>query len=98
MLVSIYITNVDIDLFIYIFICFRYKCSDPKFEMKVQKVYFYWICPDTNAFEWFSDLLKYLEEQMAESGKRGFLEYKIYLTRGWGVDQVNNQGVNIKYT
>jgi hypothetical protein len=51
--------------------------------MKLQKVYFYWICPDTSAFEWFADLLISMEEQMAEQGKSGFFEPNIYLTRGW---------------
>jgi NADPH oxidase len=54
----------------------------------VKKVYFFWICPDTNAFEWFSDLLQQLESQMAEKGLADFLEYNIYLTRGWKEDMV----------
>ena len=33
-------------------------------DLKLQKVYVYWICPDTQAFEWFADLLKTLEEQV----------------------------------
>ena len=56
--------------------------------MKLKKIYFYWICPDTQAFEWFADLLKHLELQMAEAGKAGFLSYNIYLTRGWDSNQV----------
>lgn len=31
----------------------------------VKKVYFFWICPDTNAFEWFTDLLQYLEDRVS---------------------------------
>lgn len=50
----------------------------------VKKVYFFWICPDTNAFEWFTDLLQYLEDRMMATGNADFLEYNIYLTRGWG--------------
>lgn len=50
----------------------------------VKKVYFFWICPDTNAFEWFTDLLQYLEDRMVATGNADFLEYNIYLTRGWG--------------
>ena len=57
--------------------------------MKLRKLYFYWICPDTNAFEWFADLLKEMELQMAEAGKSDFLSYNIYLTRGWDANQVN---------
>ena len=57
--------------------------------MKLRKIYLYWICPDTNAFEWFADLLKHMEHQMAEQGKAGFLDYNIYLTRGWDNNQVS---------
>ncbi|XP_006817487.1 NADPH oxidase 2-like, partial [Saccoglossus kowalevskii] len=67
-----------------------YKYLNPDFELKLQKVYFYWICPDTNAFEWFSDLLQYLETQMKEQGKAEFLDYNIYLTRGWNRNQARN--------
>ncbi|XP_065673160.1 cytochrome b-245 heavy chain isoform X1 [Hydra vulgaris] len=58
--------------------------------LKIKKVYFYWICPDTNAFEWFSDLLQSLEDQMTEKGLLDFLEYNIYLTQGWGKGDVRN--------
>ncbi|XP_064595646.1 cytochrome b-245 heavy chain-like [Liolophura sinensis] len=64
-----------------------YKYCDPSHEMKLRKVYFYWICPDPMAFEWIQDLLQSLEVQMAEQGKTGFLIYNIYLTRGWDKDQ-----------
>ncbi|XP_064628369.1 cytochrome b-245 heavy chain-like [Lineus longissimus] len=67
-----------------------YKYCDPGFEMKVQKVYFYWICPDTSAFEWFSDLLSSMEQKMAEQGKTGFFESHIFLTRGWDPNQARN--------
>jgi len=50
---------------------------------KLKKVYFYWIAPDTNAFEWFSDLLHHLEQQMEERNCPDFLTHNIYLTRGW---------------
>jgi NADPH oxidase len=51
--------------------------------MKLEKVYFYWVCPDTNSFEWFQSLLQHLEEQMLERHREGFIEYHIYLTRGF---------------
>lgn len=51
-------------------------------NLKIKKVYFFWICRDTNAFEWFTDLLKHLEIQMAELEMLHFVEYNIYLT-GW---------------
>ncbi|CAH3162192.1 unnamed protein product [Pocillopora meandrina] len=61
-----------------------YQYNQNNVNPVVKKVYFFWICPDTNAFEWFTDLLQYLEERMVETGNRDFLEYNIYLTRGWG--------------
>ncbi|XP_051780681.1 NADPH oxidase 3-like [Erpetoichthys calabaricus] len=59
-----------------------YKCCDPSKKMKLQKIYFFWICRDTSAFEWFADLLHSLEVQLTEKGKRHFLSYHIFLT-GW---------------
>ena len=56
--------------------------------MKLRKVYFYWICPDTNAFEWFADLLKHMEQQMTDANMPEFLSYNIFLTRGWDANQV----------
>ncbi|CAH1800225.1 unnamed protein product [Owenia fusiformis] len=67
-----------------------YQYNNPNFETKLRKVHFFWICPDTNAFEWFSDLLHQLETQMAEQGKRDFLDANIYLTRGWDQNQAKN--------
>ncbi|KAK1876756.1 Cytochrome b-245 heavy chain [Dissostichus eleginoides] len=46
-----------------------------------QDIYFYWLCPETQAFEWFADLLQSLEAQMTEKGVTDFLSYNIYLTR-----------------
>ena len=76
----------------------RYKYCDPDFNMKLRKIYFYWICPDTNAFEWFADLLKYLEKQSVERGMAGFLNYNIYLTRGWDHNQVRFLNFDIYLT
>lgn len=45
------------------------------------QIYFYWLCPETEAFEWFADLLQSLEGQMTEKGMTDFLSYNIYLTR-----------------
>ncbi|CAB4006217.1 cytochrome b-245 heavy chain-like [Paramuricea clavata] len=59
-------------------------------SLQIKKVYFYWICPDTNAFEWFAQLLESLETQMAEKGNRGFLQYNIFLTRGWSKEEARN--------
>ena len=59
-----------------------YKLKD-KGNMKLKKVYFYWICKDTKAFEWFQDLLKVMDDQILQDGLGNFLEYYIHLTRGW---------------
>ncbi|XP_053568192.1 NADPH oxidase 3 [Bombina bombina] len=63
-----------------------YKYSNSNADMKLEKVYFYWICRDTRAFEWFADLLKSLEVQMVERGKTNFLSYHLFLT-GWDENQ-----------
>ncbi|KAL3881160.1 hypothetical protein ACJMK2_027618, partial [Sinanodonta woodiana] len=55
-------------------------------SMELKKVYFYWICPDLNYFEWLHNLLKEYDIKMAESGKTNFLSYYIYLTKGWDKD------------
>ncbi|XP_056287401.1 cytochrome b-245 heavy chain [Pseudoliparis swirei] len=50
-------------------------------DVFTKKIYFYWLCPETQAFEWFADLLQSLEAQMSENGVTDFLSYNIYLTR-----------------
>lgn len=54
------------------------------------QIYFYWLCRDTHAFEWFADLLQLLESQMQERNNAGFLSYNIYLT-GWDESQVRTR-------
>ncbi|XP_074189836.1 NADPH oxidase 3 isoform X2 [Rhinolophus sinicus] len=49
-------------------------------------VYFYWICRDPSAFEWFADLLLSLETRMSEQGKTHLLSYHIFLT-SWDENQ-----------
>lgn len=68
----------------------RYQCMNPDGDMKLRKVYFYWVCPDTNSFEWMQELLQEFDTQMAEQGNTNFLTYNIYLTRGWDKDQAQN--------
>ncbi|KAL5009510.1 hypothetical protein ScPMuIL_011815 [Solemya velum] len=63
-------------------------------EMKLKKVYLYWVCPDTNAFEWMQDLLQHFDQQMLERGNTDFLDYNIYLTRGWDSNQAHNIVLN----
>lgn len=45
------------------------------------QIYFYWLCRETHAFEWFADLLQVLEKEMEERGMGDFLTYKLYLTQ-----------------
>uniref|UniRef100_A0A2K6F901 NADPH oxidase 3 n=1 Tax=Propithecus coquereli TaxID=379532 RepID=A0A2K6F901_PROCO len=63
-----------------------YQCCDSQTQLKLSKVYFYWICRDASAFEWFADLLLSLETRMSEQGKTHFLSYHIFLT-GWDENQ-----------
>ncbi|XP_031549427.1 cytochrome b-245 heavy chain-like isoform X2 [Actinia tenebrosa] len=60
-------------------IWYRHQSSPD--NLCVQKVYFYWICRESFAFEWFSDLLKLLEIQMAESNHSDFIQINIFLTK-----------------
>uniref|UniRef100_A0A7M4G2S3 NADPH oxidase 3 n=1 Tax=Crocodylus porosus TaxID=8502 RepID=A0A7M4G2S3_CROPO len=66
-----------------------YICCNPNIELILEKVYFYWICRDPSAFEWFADLLFLLETQMAEKRKTHFLSYHIFLT-GWDESQATH--------
>ncbi|XP_028998614.1 cytochrome b-245 heavy chain [Betta splendens] len=58
-----------------------YKRIQNNQDVFTKKIYFYWLCPETEAFEWFADLLQSLEGQMTEKGMADFLSYNIYLTR-----------------
>ncbi|KAJ8409873.1 hypothetical protein AAFF_G00209140 [Aldrovandia affinis] len=58
-----------------------YKHVHENTKVFTKKIYFYWLCPETQAFEWFADLLQSLEGQMQEKGMTDFLSYNIYLTR-----------------
>ena len=63
-----------------------YRVINPNTVMKLRKVYFYWICRDTEAFEWFQDLLEALEAEDIDN----FLEIHIYLTGGLKENQIRN--------
>ncbi|XP_070567418.1 cytochrome b-245 heavy chain-like [Ptychodera flava] len=67
-----------------------YKHCHDDVELKLKKIYFYWICPDTKSFEWFTELLIRLDQEMIEQGKANFLDYNIFLTRGWDANQARN--------
>ncbi|XP_066227817.1 NADPH oxidase 3 [Saccopteryx leptura] len=63
-----------------------YRCCESQPPLKLSKVYFYWICRDPRAFEWFADLLLSLEMRMSERGQTHLLSYHIFLT-SWDEDQ-----------
>uniref|UniRef100_F6QSF1 NADPH oxidase 2 n=1 Tax=Ornithorhynchus anatinus TaxID=9258 RepID=F6QSF1_ORNAN len=66
-----------------------YKYCNDAINLKLKKIYFYWLCRDTHAFEWFADLLQLLETQMQERNNADFLSYNIYLT-GWDETQATH--------
>ncbi|KAM8848850.1 NADPH oxidase 1 isoform 1-T2 [Synchiropus picturatus] len=72
-------------------IWYKFKESNPK--LRTRKIYFYWLCRETNAFEWFADLLRVLEKEMEERGMGDFLTYKLYLT-GWDTSLTFQENVN----
>ncbi|XP_059201755.1 NADPH oxidase 1 [Centropristis striata] len=71
-------------------IWYKFKISNPK--LRTRKIYFYWLCRETHAFEWFADLLQGLESEMEERGMADFLTYKLYLT-GWDDNLVNTERI-----
>ncbi|XP_034545750.1 NADPH oxidase 1 [Notolabrus celidotus] len=72
-------------------IWYKFKVSNPK--LRTRKIYFYWLCRETHAFEWFADLLKGLEKEMEERGMGDFLTYKLFLT-SWDQSHAYREGVN----
>ncbi|CAO2624299.1 Cytochrome b-245 heavy chain [Lemmus lemmus] len=70
-----------------------YKYCNNATNLRLKKIYFYWLCRDTHAFEWFADLLQLLETQMQERNNADFLSYNIYLT-GWDDAQANHFAVH----
>uniref|UniRef100_A0A674IHI8 NADPH oxidase 2 n=2 Tax=Terrapene triunguis TaxID=2587831 RepID=A0A674IHI8_9SAUR len=66
-----------------------YKYCNDATNLRLKKIYFYWLCRDTHAFEWFADLLQSLENQMQERDNAEFLSYNIYLT-GWDETQATH--------
>lgn len=73
-------------------IWYKFKDNDP--NLRTKKIYFYWLCRETHAFEWFADLLKAQEKEMEERGMGDFLTYKLFLT-GWDQSHVNYVMVNV---
>uniref|UniRef100_A0A8C5H3K1 FAD-binding FR-type domain-containing protein n=1 Tax=Gouania willdenowi TaxID=441366 RepID=A0A8C5H3K1_GOUWI len=72
-------------------IWYKFKNSNPK--LRTRKIYFYWLCRETHAFEWFADLLQVLEREMEERGLGDFLTYKLFLT-GWDQSHVDHVKVH----
>ncbi|CAJ1058866.1 NADPH oxidase 1 [Xyrichtys novacula] len=72
-------------------IWYKFKDSNPK--LRTRKIYFYWLCRETHAFEWFVDLLQVLEREMEERGMADFLTYKLFLT-GWDQSHTDYEGAN----
>ncbi|XP_020501080.2 NADPH oxidase 1 [Labrus bergylta] len=72
-------------------IWYKFKDSNPK--LRTRKIYFYWLCRETQAFEWFADLLQVLEREMEERGMADFLTYKLFLT-GWDQSHAHHAWVH----
>lgn len=47
-----------------------YKLTQEGSNLKLKKMYFYWICPNPDSFEWFADLVNSVEQQMQDKGLR----------------------------
>ncbi|KAF9911537.1 hypothetical protein EC991_003340 [Linnemannia zychae] len=62
-----------------------YSVMQPTKIITLRKVYFFWVCRDRDAFEWFQDLLIALEEQ----NLAGFLEIRSYLTGELGKEEMD---------
>lgn len=69
-------------------------CRDT--EIKLKKIYFFWICPNIDTFEWFGQLLYDLEKKMKRKtdNSEQLLEYKIYLTKGWSMKEAKQITLN----
>ena len=75
----------------------RLSVAGVRSALKLRKVYFFWICSTIDSFEWFGELLQHLEINLREpnaSSDDSFLEYKIYLTRGWSLKEAKQIAVN----
>ncbi|KAI0218114.1 hypothetical protein L0F63_006714 [Massospora cicadina] len=63
-----------------------YRVNYPQAKTRLTKVYFIWICRDKEAFEWFQDLLKAIEEEDIQQ----FIEIHTYLTGKLKADEAAN--------
>eukprot|EP00128_Syssomonas_multiformis_P015060 Colp12_sorted_trinity150504_noHs@17901 len=71
-----------------------YRLLDPNTALRMRKVYFFWICRDKDAFEWFADLLDALEQQLEQQHFNDFLTFNIYLTEQLKQNEVKNIMLN----
>jgi len=67
-----------------------YRCKYPTKGTKLRKVYFFWICRDYQAFEWFQDLLKAIEEEDINH----LIDVHVYLTGQLKQDEIGNLILN----
>ena len=63
-------------------------------KTRLRKVFFFWILPSIDTFEWFGVLLQDLEKEMIEKSEFDLLEYKLYVTRGWSFKDAKNIAKN----
>ena len=56
-----------------------YQCETRKKLVVLKKVYFFWVCPQMEAFEWFHDMLEDLED--LDFSKN--ITSHVFLTKGW---------------
>lgn len=68
----------------------QYKLTSQDENMLLKKVYFFWVCSDTQSFEWFNTQLGELEQCLTEMGRNDFFDYAVCLTRGWSLSQAKN--------
>ena len=55
-------------------------------SFRLKKIYFFWICRDTQSFEWFRSLLSTIEADTSSD----FLEINIHLTRSLDPQKLTN--------
>ncbi|KAI8923869.1 ferric reductase NAD binding domain-containing protein [Entophlyctis helioformis] len=63
-----------------------FRINNPTRPVPLKKVYFFWICRDKDAFEWFQDLLSTIEDENMDN----FLEIHTYLTQKLKISEVKN--------
>lgn len=53
-------------------------------QVRLRRVYFYWMCNTTSCYEWFAEMLQQLERDLRD--RENLLTYHIYLTQ-WSIGQ-----------